>query len=245
MTVSTRRRLLSATALFAVSAAVPAVARTVSGELPWAPNDAYPPRAVGSGPFAFLRPEEAAAVDAIVARLIPADELGPGAREAGVTTFIDRQLAGPYGGHDWLYMQGPFPANPLPSQGLQSPLTPRQQYRQGLAALAEFCRGAFAGRVFQQLAAEEQDRVLTGLEKNEIKLPGFDGRMLFTAVQANCIEGFFADPIYGGNKDMVGWKLVGFPGTRYDYRDAVARPNQPYTMPPVSIQGRPEWGKPA
>lgn len=245
MAESTRRQLLSATALFAVAAALPARARTLTDGLPWMPNEAYPPRAVGPGPFVFFRAEEAAAVDAIVARLIPADELGPGAKEAGVTNFIDRQLAGPYGGHDWLYMEGPFPDNPLPSQGLQSPIVPRQQYRRGLAALAEYCRGAFSGRVFQQLTTEEQDKVLTGLEKGDLKLPGFDGKMLFLTVQANCLEGFFADPIYGGNQGMVGWQLVGFPGTRYDYRDVMAKPNQPYPLPPVGIQGQPRWERPA
>lgn len=243
MPPTTRRQLLSATALLALTAALPAQARSITAGLPWQPNEAYPPRPAGPGGWVFFRDEEAAAVDAIVARLIPADDLGPGAKEAGVTTFIDRQLAGPFGGHDWLYMQGPFPANPLPSQGLQSPIVPRQQYRQGLAALAEYCKGAFAGRVFQQLPPADQDKVLAGLEKNDIKLPNFDSRMLFNAVQANCIEGFFADPIYGGNRDMVGWKLVGFPGTRYDYRDVIARPNQPYPLPPIAIQGRPEWGR--
>lgn len=242
MTHITRRLLLAATTLLGLPGS--GLGRSLHDGLPWTPNEAYPPRAVGPAPFVFFQPEEAAAVDAIVARLIPADDLGPGAKEAGVTTFIDGQLAGPHGGHDWLYMQGPFPADPLPTQGLQSPLIPRQRYRQGLAALAEYCRLAFAGRVFQQLTPDEQDKVLTGLEKNEIELPGFDGRMLFTTVQANCMEGFFADPIYGGNQGMVGWKLVGFAGTRYDFRDVIAKPNQPYTMPPTGIQGRPEWGKP-
>ncbi len=247
---STRRQLLSATAILAASGLAglavpgfPAEARTLSGSLPWIPNEAYPPTAAAPGALKFLTPEEAAAVDAILARLIPADDLGPGAKETGGTLFIDRQLAGPYGGHDWLYMQGPFPSDPLPTQGLQSPLTPRQQYRQGLAALSTWCRATYAGRLFQQLPPDEQDKVLTGLEKGTIKLEGFDARMLFTAVQTNAIEGFFADPIYGGNQGMVGWKLVGFPGTRYDYRDVIARPNQPYTLPPVPIQGRPEWGK--
>ena len=69
--------------------------------------------------------------------------------------------------------------------------------------------------------------------------------LFFNLVLANTMEGFFADPIYGGNKDMVGWKLVGFPGVRYDFRDVIARPNQPYTRPPVSLQGRPEWNRAA
>jgi gluconate 2-dehydrogenase gamma chain len=169
--------------------------------------------------------------------------LGPGAKDAGVTVFIDRQLTGPYGGHDWLYMQGPFSSTPLPSQGLQSPLTPRQQYRLGLAALASYCTTTFGGRGFADLSADEQDKLLTGMEKSEIKLPGFDSRMLFNAIHTNTMEGYFADPIYGGNRDMVGWKLVGFPGVRYDFRDVMDRPNQAYAIPPVAMQGRPAWGE--
>jgi gluconate 2-dehydrogenase gamma chain len=242
MVPSTRRQLLSATAILAASG-ITASARTVTDILPWAPNEAFPPRPPGGGPLMVLRPEEAAAIDAILSRLIPSDDLGPGAKETGGTLFIDRQLAGPYGGHEWLYMEGPFPNDPLPTQGMQSPLTPRQQYRQGLAALAEYCKATYAGKVFQQLSAAEQDAVLTGLEKGAIALNGANGRAFFALIHANAIEGFFADPIYGGNQGMEGWKLVGFPGTRYDYRDVIDRPNQPYTLPPVAIQGRPDWGK--
>jgi len=64
----------------------------------------------------------------------------------------------------------------------------------------------------------------------------------FALLLANTQEGFFADPIYGGNRDMVGWKLVGFPGVRYDFRDVMEKPNQAYALPPVGMQGRPEWG---
>jgi gluconate 2-dehydrogenase gamma chain len=73
-------------------------------------------------------------------------------------------------------------------------------------------------------------------------LHNFSSRMLFNAVYGNTIEGFFADPVYGGNRGMAGWKLVGFPGVRYDYRDVMDKPNQPYTLPPVGMQGRPAWG---
>lgn len=236
---STRRQLLCATAFFAMTGT--AAARVVSKSLPWSPNEAYPPSPLHPGPYLFFTPTEAAAVDAIVDRLIPTDELGAGGKDAGCTVFIDRQLAGSYGNSDWLYMQGPFSANPLPSQGLQSALTPRQQYRQGLAALGSYCKASSGGRGFAQLNAEEQDRLLSGLEKGEVKLPGFDARMLFQAVYANTIEGYFADPIYGGNRDMVGWKLVGFPGVRYDYRDVMEAPNKPYIIPPVGMRGRPAW----
>ena len=210
--------------------------------LPWQPNQAFPSTPVVPGGYLFFTTAEAAIVDAFVDRLIPSDELGAGAKDAGVTTFIDRQLTGPYGGHDWLYMQGPFSDKPLPSQGLQSPLVPRQQYRLGLAALESYCKKTYAGRGFVELGGDEQDKLIGSMEKNELKFEDFSSRMLFAAMYANTIEGYFADPIYGGNRDMVGWKLVGFPGTRYDYRDVMQKPNQAYTLAPVGLQGRPAWG---
>ena len=236
----TRRSLLASAALLITTSGV--TARVITKVLPWKPNEAYPVTPVVPGGYLFFTADEAAIVDAIVDRLIPTDELGAGAKDAGVTTFIDRQLTGPYGGHDWLYMQGPFASNPLPSQGLQSPLTPRQQYRLGLAALEAYCKANLSGRSFIQLNADEQDKLLAGIEKGEVKFENFNSRMLFSAIYANTMEGYFADPIYGGNRDMAGWKLVGFPGTRYDYRDVMEKPNQAYALPPVGLQGRPSWG---
>jgi gluconate 2-dehydrogenase gamma chain len=86
--------------------------------------------------------------------------------------------------------------------------------------------------------------VLIGLEEAAIKLKDVSGKDFFETVLANAMEGFFADPIYGGNRDMVGWKLIGFPGARYDYRDHVSKHNQPYPLPPVSILGRSDWSIP-
>lgn len=249
MPLTTRRRLLSATALVAFSSS--ALARSVTGRLPWSPNEAYPPEVVRPGGWLFLRPEEVATLDAIASRLIPADDLSPSGKDAGCTVFIDRQLAGPWGSYDWYYMQGPFAEKPLPQQGIQSPLTPQQQYRKGLAALAAHCRDAFGGKTFEQLPAEDQDKLLTAMEKGQVQLPGLTApqlttTMLFNLILQNTMEGFFADPVYGGNKDMAGWKLINFPGTRYDFRDVIANPGKPYTKPPVSILGRPDWnGKPA
>jgi len=237
----TRRSLLATAALLITTSG--ATAKVVTKVLPWRPNEVYPVTPVVPGGWLFFTADEAAVVDAIVDRLIPIDELGPGAKDSGVTTFIDRQLTGPFGGHDWLYMQGPFPANPLPTQGLQSPVTPRQQYRQGLAALAAYCKANFGGRAFPDLSADEKDKLLAGMEKGDVKFEGFSSRALFSAIYANTMEGFFADPIYGGNKDMAGWKLIGFPGVRYDFRDVIDNPNKPYTLPPVAMQGRQAWGE--
>lgn len=238
--IVTRRSLLASTASLITTGR--AGARMVTRVLPWKPNEAYPVTRVLPEGYLFFTVGEAAIVDAFVDRLIPTDEFGDGAKDAGVTTFIDRQLTGPFGGHDWLYMQGPFADKPLQSQGLQSPLIPRQQYRLGLAALDAHCKAAFGGRGFVQLNGEEQDKLIGAMEKDDLQFKDFSSRMLFAAIYANTMEGYFADPIYGGNRDMVGWKLVGFPGVRYDFRDVIEKPNQAYVLPPVGLQGRPAWG---
>jgi gluconate 2-dehydrogenase gamma chain len=83
--------------------------------------------------------------------------------------------------------------------------------------------------------------VISGLEQGTVKLENANGRVFFEQLLTNTQEGFFADPVYGGNRDMVGWKMIGFPGARYDYRDWVERHNERYPLPPVGITGRPEW----
>jgi gluconate 2-dehydrogenase gamma chain len=234
-----RRELMAGTALCFLLSSIPAQARGFVRSIPWEP-DGGPPVPVQPGPWIFFTPEEAAAIEAIVDRLIPSDAEAPGGKDAGCAVFIDRQLAGPYGNSQALYMRGPF-MHGTPEQGDQSPLTPGMRYRRGLRALDKYCRATFGGAPFVQLSNGAKDNVLAGLENDSIKLDGADGKMFFQQVLINTREGFFADPIYGGNRDMVGWKMIGFPGTRYDYRDWIDRHNERYPLPPVSIAGRLEW----
>jgi gluconate 2-dehydrogenase gamma chain len=79
------------------------------------------------------------------------------------------------------------------------------------------------------------------MENNKLELANVSGKAFFEQLLQNTIEGFFCDPIHGGNRDMVGWKLIGFPGARYDYRPYVEKHNQKLDLPPVGIQGRPGW----
>jgi gluconate 2-dehydrogenase gamma chain len=137
-------------------------------------------------------------------------------------------------------MRGPF-VDGTPQQGNQSPLTPAARYRQGLAALDKHCRATYAGKSFAQLPDNEKDKLLSGLDKGEVQLEGTNGRAFFELLLQNTQEGFFADPVYGGNRNMVAWKMIGYPGARYDYRDWVERHNERYPLPPLSIGGRPEW----
>jgi gluconate 2-dehydrogenase gamma chain len=237
-TIMSRRSWLLSTAALLVTTA--ASARTIGQGMPWWPGSATPPRAVRPGPWMFFTADEAALIEAAVDRLIPPDDRGPGGREAGCAVFIDRQLAGPYGDAAGLYMTPPFMPGAA-TQGYQMPDAPAARYRAGLKELADYVRATFIGKSFPELALAEQDRVLSGLETGSIALKDVKGAEFFALLLQNTQEGFFADPIYGGNRDMVGWKLVGFPGARYDYRDWVERHNEVYPLPPVSIMGRSDW----
>src|SRR5206468_8077009 len=92
-------------------------------------------------------------------------------------------------------------------------------------------------KVFSEIAPEDQDRILEAMEKDELGLQGVSAKTFFEILLQNTIEGFFSDPIYGGNRDLAAWKMIGFPGARYDYRDYVERHNERYPHPPISIAG--------
>jgi len=227
------RTLAGATALMAPAA----FARTISEDIPWLPGHADLPPAYPT--MRFLTEAERTCIEAITARLIPSDENGPGAREAGVTDFIDSQLAGFYGRGERWYMRGPF-ADGLETQGYQSEHPPAQLYRTAIESLDAHCQGSL-GAPFAGLSEAQQDEILSQLEEGELELDGVSGSGFFELVMENTIEGFFSDPIYGGNRDMVGWKLVGFPGARYDYRDFLDHNGEPIILEPVGLKGRPAW----
>jgi gluconate 2-dehydrogenase gamma chain len=235
-----RRWLLASTAALVVTGTAGLRARTLSGSMSWQPGVATPPTPVRPGPWMFFTADEAATIEAVVDRLIPPDDRNPGGKDAGCAVFIDRQLAGPYGRAEGLYMRPPFMPGAA-TQGYQSAEAPAARYRAGLKALADTISIGFAGKSFRELAPVDQDKVLSGLETGSIALKDVNSAEFFALLLQNTQEGFFADPIYGGNRDMAGWKLVGFPGTRYDYRDWVERHNEVYPLPPVSIMGRSDW----
>lgn len=176
-----------------------------------------PAQPAGPRRYEFLSAEEAQFVESAVARLIPEDELGPGALQAGVPRFIDGQLASPWGAGARLYRGAPWRKG-TESQGYQQPLTPAGLFR---TEVRDIDVRRFAG-----LAPAAQDEFLKRLEKER--------KDFFELLLALTIEGFFADPIYGGNQGMVGWKLVGFPGAYANFYELVGR-NAPFTAPPMGI----------
>lgn len=239
MTSLSRRDVLAATALVIVSETV-ARAGVVSGHLPWHPGAGTPPEAVQPGPWQFFIPPEAAVVEALADRIIPPDPQTPGGKDAGCAVFIDRQLAGAYGHRQGLYTHPPF-VKGLKEQGPQSAQSPAEIYRAALAALDRYCRSQEGGKSWIELSGERQEAVLHGLDSGTVNLEGIDAKSFFDTLLKDMQAGFFADPVYGGNRDMCSWKMIGFPGARYDYRDWVGRHNERYPHPPVSIAGRPDW----
>jgi gluconate 2-dehydrogenase gamma chain len=159
---------------------------------------------------------------------------------ADVPTFIDRQLAGPYGMAQSWYMQGPW-GDGSATQGYQSRYSPAQLYRAAIKAIDTHCRDQHGGKSFGDLGDSERDDVLKQLEQGKVTLEGVDAKAFFKMLLQNTTEGFFSDTLYGGNRDMVGWKLIGFPGARYDYRPYVKKHNEKLDLPPVGLTGRPGW----
>jgi gluconate 2-dehydrogenase gamma chain len=120
-------------------------------------------------------------------------------------------------------------------------MNPAQLYRAAIKAIDAHCTKTYQSKSFAELGIEVQDKVLGELEEGKINLAGLDAKAFFNQLLLNTQEGFFADPIYGGNKDMAAWKMIGFPGARYDYRDYVKKHGERISLPPVSLSGRPGW----
>jgi hypothetical protein len=185
-----RRELLKAASAAAAAATAPARATAHSSEIVDRRNADQ--QAPARAPLESLTADEAELLTAIVARLIPADAIGPGAVEAGAVTYIDRALAGPLA-------------------------SSRESYRRGLAALERYALSSRHGP-FRSLSPTDQDSVLIDVETGSATASGagFDGSSaaFFTMVRAHAWQGTFGDPYYGGNRGYIGWDLIGYPGVR-------------------------------
>jgi gluconate 2-dehydrogenase gamma chain len=195
------------------------------------PAPAAPPPAA----YSHLNPEEAAFIEAVVDHMIPADEYSPKGTDLGLNIYIDRALAGGWGKGDRLYMQGPWKPG-VPSQGYQLPLTPAELYRTGIAAANAACVKAY-GKTFDKIGAPERQEFLVGMQGGKVNFEnGPPARAFFATLYANVMEGMFADPIYGGNRDKAGWKMIGFPGViAVHYQNVEKFRDKKYSVDPVGI----------
>ena len=139
-------------------------------------------------PIENLTAYEADMLEAICARIIPTDANGPGAREARAAHYIDRALGGALSGS-------------------------KQAYNAGLAAFDAYCRSSRRAP-FTELSARDQDSVLIDVETGAAT--GFAGSsaVFFAMVRTHTLQGTFGDPYYGGNRDFIGWDMIGYPGVR-------------------------------
>jgi gluconate 2-dehydrogenase gamma chain len=220
------------------------VAAIVSTDVAAEPQAATPAAgaAAAAGPstadttraYSYLSPPHAAFVEAAVDRLIPADDLTPGGTDCGVATFIDRQLGGAWGSGDRLYMQGPWQKG-SPTQGYQSPLSPAQFFTAGVTETNAHCKTTYQ-KEFDRLTREQQVTVLQGLERGTISLGTLSSQQFFDLLLTLAMQGFFADPLYGGNRDKVAWKMIGFPGAIAIYSEHIKTyRNKKYDVEPTSI----------
>lgn len=228
-----------ATAAFAHDGLLGESSRTYRGSLPWQEGETDAPRTETTG--TYLTEAEMAFVTAAANRIIPADPTGPSAGEAGVPEFIDRQLAGNYGQGHHFYLGGPW-AKGTPSQGYQSRFTPAQFYRHAIAAIEQHVRQSLGGKSFGGVSYDVQDKLLKEMEAGQFDLPdGLDAKAFFTMFLQNVKEGYFSDPIYGGNRNGSAWAMIGFPGAHYDYSPWVTAYNKPVPVKPVGLLGRLDW----
>ncbi|UDL90433.1 gluconate 2-dehydrogenase subunit 3 family protein [Mesorhizobium sp. PAMC28654] len=189
----------------------------------------------GDSGYEFFNVDESAFIEAAVDTLIPSDSTGPGAKELGVAIYIDRQMAGGYGKGDRLYLEGPF-AEGTPEQGYQLPMTPSELIRVGIADVGAYVQKNHKSR-FDALSAKDRAAVMADLEGKKVELPTVPTATFFGLLLQLTIEGYFADPMYGGNIDKAAWKMIGFPGADAMYMDKIEPfRNKPYAAEPKGIQ---------
>jgi gluconate 2-dehydrogenase gamma chain len=169
---------------------------------------------MSGGHGAFLNDDDSRTVTAFTERLMPGEPGKPGATDAGVLNYIDLALAGAYSDQ-------------------------QDFYRRGLTQLDEHCSQTY-GKPFRRLTADQQDETISALEQG--KAPAFvwpTAQAFFNTVRTHTMEGMFADPVYGGNKDFAGWRLVGFPGAQPQFTPEDMQSTKAFTREPIiGLQSR-------
>ena len=163
---------------------------------------------------AFFNDDDSRTIKAFTERLMPGEPGKPGATDADVLNYIDLALAGAYSDQ-------------------------QDFYRRGVAQLDAHCMAAYS-KPFRNLAAAQQDEAIGALEHG--KAPEFvwpTAQAFFNTVRTHTMEGMFADPVYGGNRDFAGWRLVGFPGAQMQFTEQDMHSKEAFTREPiVGLQSR-------
>jgi gluconate 2-dehydrogenase gamma chain len=217
-------------ALLSVPQTTPAKATEAPGAVK--PKDSSPP-AQAQG-WLTLTMDEVAFFSAVADSMIPADELSPSGTDCGIPVFIDRQLAGAWGAGAKMYRSGPYHQG-LPEQGYQLSLTPREFFAVGVRGTNDWSRHSY-GKEFDRLGPAERVAALKSMEDGSAEIANIDPKEFFQRLLAITMEGFFSDPLYGGNRNKVSWRMLGFPGLPATYADKIEEyRNKRYVAEPQSI----------
>lgn len=206
----------------------------------------------------FSRNEDFAVLSAATERIFPEDDHGPGAIELGVPYFIDRQCAGDWGRNANDYMHGPFPIItktekyeedtrniekvtsstevkvPAGIPTYQTKMTRGVFFLEGIRAIEDTSKEKFGER-FIKLEEDQQDEVLQMFENGEVAFSGVDSADFFSLLRQTTIEGVYADPVYGGNRNMDAWRMKGYPGPRMNFLAEIEE-EEFITMEPESLR---------
>src|SRR5258708_2105383 len=175
-------------------------------------------------PLMYFNDAQFKAVEALTERIFPADSTGPGAKDARVANYIDRAMNEAWGRGERIYKQGPFITPTESGHGNQSPMVPRDTYTIALQQLDAYTKKTFAGKTFDELAAADQDVKIQALIDGKVDtFTVVSGPAFFGLLRQNTLEGLFGDPFYGGNRNMIGWRHLGFPGDPMAYGDQYAK----------------------
>jgi gluconate 2-dehydrogenase gamma chain len=202
-----------------------------TGDVANEPFDYLPPSTMPTaGVQQFLTADETKLLDALMARILPGSAEDPGAHESGAVLFVDAMLAEFAAFDEPTYQSGPFVGDPssvselpqgvadlspdeLERYGFQGKMAPQETYRQGLAQLAAYAQQQL-GVPFASAAAAQQDQIVGALADGTAPFDKPKAKDFFKRVRKDTIHAVFSDPVYGGNRDMIGWKLVGYPGAQ-------------------------------
>jgi gluconate 2-dehydrogenase gamma chain len=199
----------------AVATALTTPAEPARAQTPGATVAAPAAPAATSEAYLTLTATEAAFLSAAYDTFIPADRLSPSGTDCGLVTYMDRQLAGAWGNGARFYRAGPF-LQGKPEHGYQLPLTPREFFTAGIRAANAWSRRTY-GKDFDRLTPADRDAALKAIEQGKADLSDFNAKPFFEALYQSAMEGFFADPIYGGNRNKASWRMVGYPGLPASY----------------------------
>ncbi|SFS69904.1 gluconate 2-dehydrogenase gamma chain [Paenibacillus sp. BC26] len=180
----------------------------------------------------FFSQDQFLTAEAAAERIFPKDDLGPGAKELGAAFFIDHQMASAFGTNARDYMSPPF-YKAEASQGYQLTFKRKELMALGLDSLNLYSNSKYQ-KQFVEITPEEQDAVLTAFEKDDVHLKGVPASTFFSMFQNLTIEGVYSDPLYGGNKNMQGWKMRNYPGNQMSYSNEIEK-EEFVKMKPLSL----------